>query len=176
MKCGSTGNPVKHIPYDQYLGEVTRHLTGEGIFLTTHSQKHNTMIIGWGGITFYWGKPVFLVPVRTTRYSWKALDSTGVFTVSIPLKQDLKEAIAFCGSKSGRDYDKFRECKLTPVPGKFVRVPIIGECSLHYECKVVFRQNMEPSLLDPGIRERQYKNHDYHTMFYGEIVACYTTD
>ncbi|HHY82541.1 MAG TPA: flavin reductase family protein [Clostridiales bacterium] len=169
-------NNVKHVPYDLYLKEVTEQLTHKGIFLTTCGEKDNTMIIGWGGITYFWNKPIFLVPVRYSRYTWQNINSTNVFTVSIPLNKDMKEAINYCGTKSGRDVDKFKECGLTPVPGKFVQAPIIGECSLHYECRVVFKQSMEPVLLDEKIKNSSYRNNDYHTMFYGEIVACYLTE
>lgn len=169
------GAVLTDIPYDQYLKEVTRQLTNGGIFLNTHGEKNNTMIIGWGGITYYWGRPIFLVPVRTTRYTWQAVNETGVFTVSVPLNVNLKKEIAFCGSKSGRNFDKFHECDLTPLPGKSVNAPIIGECTLHYECKVVFKQTMDPALLDSSIKEKNYSGNDFHTMFYGEILACYTT-
>jgi flavin reductase (DIM6/NTAB) family NADH-FMN oxidoreductase RutF len=175
-RCNPDGNAVKHIPYDQYLKEVTSQLSSGGVFLSSRKDKDNTMTMGWGGITWYWRRPIFIVPVRTTRYTWQAVNDTGVFTVSVPLENDLKKELAYCGSKSGRDYDKFKEFNLTPVPGKFVRVPIIGECQLHYECKVVFQQTMEASLLDESVRNRHYKDHDFHTMFYGEIVACYLTD
>ena len=174
-RCNPGGNGALHVPYDRYLSEVTHHLTHGGIFLTSRGEKENTMVIGWGGITYYWNKPIFLVPIRTSRYSWKAVHDTGVFTVSVPLNVDLKKALAFCGSKSGRDYDKFQESHLTPLPGKFVKAPIIGECILHYECKVVYKQTMELALLDGSIKNRHYKDDDFHTMFYGEIVACYTT-
>ena len=174
--CSSNGYNVKHVPYDMYLKEVTQQLTGPGIFFTTSHEKDNTMIIGWGGITYFWGKPIFLVPVRYSRYSWQAVNSTNAFTVSIPLSRDMKEAIKFCGTKSGRDYDKFKECNLTPVPGQLVPVPVIGECNLHYECRVVLKQSMEPVLLDAKIDSTMYRDNDYHTMFYGEIVACYITE
>ena len=167
---------IKHVLYDQYLREVTEQLSRNGVFLTSRKEKDNTMTMGWGGITYYWRRPIFIVPVRTTRYTWHAIDDTGEFTVSIPLKDQLKKELAFCGSRSGRDYDKFRECNLTPAPGQAVNVPIVGECDLHYECRVVFKQNMEPSLLDRSILERHYKDHDFHTMFYGEILACYITE
>ncbi len=169
-------NAVKHVPYDQHLVEVTQHLSHGGIFLNTHGAKDNTMIIGWGYITYYWNKPIFLVPVRTSRYTWKEINDTGVFTVSVPLGVDLKKEIAFCGSKSGEDFDKFQESKLTSLPGKVVKAPIVGECTLHYECKVVFKQTMDPSLLDDSVKHRHYERDDYHTMFYGEILDCYTTN
>lgn len=174
-RCHPDGHTITHVPYDQYLTEVTHQLSHGGVFLTSCKEKNNTMIMGWGGITFYWRRPIFIAPVRTSRYTWHAINETGVFTVSVPLRDELKQAIAFCGSKSGRDFDKFKECNLTALPGRFVRAPVIGECSLHYECKVLFKQTMEPSLLSNDIKDRHYQDLDFHTMFYGEIVACYTT-
>ncbi|HCS75310.1 MAG TPA: flavin reductase [Clostridiales bacterium] len=175
-KCSPNDNVVKRVPYDHYLKELTHYLTNGGVFLNTHGEKDNTMIIGWGGITYYWNKPIFLVPVRTSRYTWKAINDTGEFTVSVPLGVDLKKAIAFCGSKSGRDFDKFQESNLTPLPGKLVKAPVIRECTLHYECRVLFKQTMDPSLLDDSVKERHYRNDDFHTMFYGEILECYTSN
>ena len=76
-----------------------------------------------------------MVPVRKSRYTHGLIEKSGEFTVSVPLNKDLKDALMFCGTKSGRDYDKFKECNLTPIPGKEIDTPVIGECQLHYECK-----------------------------------------
>jgi len=164
---------IKNIPYNQFLLEVDSHLKSGGIFVTSKDEKPNTMVFGWGGINLFWGKPVFLVPIRKSRYSYDLIDKTSVFTVSVPLDQNLKKALSICGTKSGRFTDKFSECGLTPIAGQTVDVPIIGECLLHYECKVVYKQDMIPENLDNDIDSKWYP--DYHTMFFGEILACYTT-
>jgi flavin reductase (DIM6/NTAB) family NADH-FMN oxidoreductase RutF len=163
----------KDVPYNQYISEVEHQLRNGGLFLTSKGEKINTMVIGWGGINFFWGKPIFLVPVRKSRYTHMLIDKSGEFTVSVPLSNDLRKALAFCGSKSGRDFDKFKECNLTPVPGTKVNTPIIGECSLHYECKVVYKQDMTPENLALELNHKWYP--DYHTFYFGEIVACYIT-
>ena len=162
---------LRDIPYNQFILEVNQKLTSGGIFLNTIGEKTNTMVIGWGGITVFWGKPVFIVPVRKSRYSHRQLDESGEFTISVPLDDSLKDALAFCGSKSGRDYDKFEECNITAVPTKILNTPIIEECTLHYECKVVYKQDLIPENLNKGINEKWYP--DYHTLFFGEILACY---
>jgi flavin reductase (DIM6/NTAB) family NADH-FMN oxidoreductase RutF len=164
---------MREVPYNQYLTEVDKHLKQGGIFLTSKGEKVNTMVIGWGGINIYWGKPIFIAPVRKSRYSHNLIETSGEFTISIPLNEDMRKALAFCGSKSGRDFDKFKECNLTPVPGQKVNTPIIKECSLHYECKVVYKQDMIPENLDPAIDKKFYP--DYHTLYFGEIIACYLT-
>ncbi len=165
---------LKDVPYNQFMQDVNKQLTSGGVFLTTLGEKVNTMVIGWGGITVFWGKPIFIVPVRKSRFTHRQLEESGEFTVSIPLNQDLKSALAFCGSKSGKDYDKFQECEITPIPAKILNTPIIGECALHYECKVVYKQDLIPENLNKGINEKWYP--DYHTLYFGEILACYTKE
>ncbi len=167
---------IKEVPYDRYILEVENQLKSGGLFLSSKGEKANTMVIGWGGITFFWGKPIFLVPVRKSRYTHDLIEQSGEFTVSVPLNRNLKKALAFCGSRSGRDFDKFKECNLTPIPGIKVNAPIIGECTLHYECKVVYKQDMIPEKFDAQLIQKWYCAPDYHTFYFGEIVACYTTE
>lgn len=114
---------MKEVPYNQYIKEVDQYLKRGGIFLTTGHDKINTMVVGWGGINFFWGKPIFIVPVRKSRYTHGIIEQTGEFTLSIPMGKDLRKELAFCGTKSGRDYDKFKECNLTPVPAQKLKHP-----------------------------------------------------
>lgn len=161
------------VKYNDHLKEVLEQLP-KGAFLTVKDgDKLNTMTIGWGTVGFIWQKPVFMIMVRQSRYTYQILENTREFTVSIPIKNNLKKELAFCGTKSGRDVDKFKECNLTPERGKVVETPIIGECDLHYECKIIYQQSMEPALAAPGIKKLAYPKGDYHGMYYGEIVACY---
>ncbi len=161
------------VKYNELAKELLEQLP-KGAFLTVKDQDRlNTMIIGWGNVSFIWQKPIFLVMVRYSRHTYQLLENAKEFTVSIPINKDLRKAIAFCGTKSGRDYDKFKECNLTAEPGKVVDTPIIGECDLHYECRVVYQQAMEPALISEDIRKKMYAEGDYHVMYFGEIVACY---
>ncbi len=160
---------------DTMLNTIQEALKGGSVFLTSKDKKPNTMVIAWGGTTSFWGKTVFIAPVRKSRYSHDPIDKTGEFTVSIPLDDDLKQALGFCGTKSGRDYDKFSECHLTPAKAQRVSVPIIEECSLHLECRVLFKQEMDLCFADAGLREKWYADGDAHTLFFGEVLACYQT-
>lgn len=163
------------VDYKQPVPEVIERLSKEGVFLNSaFEDKKNTMTIGWGSIGVIWGRPVFIVAVRYSRHSYELINKSGVFTVSIPRENELKKELAFCGSKSGRDLDKFEECRLTPVKGRSVDAPIIEECETHYECRVVYKQAMEPALIDEKIDARFYSNNNFHVIFYGEIVDCYT--
>ncbi|MGH4137423.1 flavin reductase family protein [Clostridium sp.] len=146
----------------------------QGAFLTVKSgDKINTMTIGWGTVGYVWNKPIFTVMVRKSRYTYDFMENSDNFTVSIPLSKNLKNELMVCGSKSGRDIDKFKECNLTLEKSKKVDTPIISECELHYECKIVYKQEMNPELLSKDIVEGSYKTGDYHTLYYGEIVETY---
>ncbi len=165
----------KDVNYDEYMVKVNEKLSSNGIFLTTKGVKTNTMTIGWGFIGHMWGKPVFIVPVRESRFTHEIIGEAGEFTVSIPFG-DMKNELISCGTKSGRDLDKFSEFGLTLQEGKVVDTPIIKECDLHYECKIVYKQDMNPDNLDMEYDGRWYGNKDYHTIYYGEIVASYVKE
>lgn len=149
----------------------------KGAFLTTSDGKDhvNTMTISWGSIGHIWNKPVFMVMVRPSRYSFELIEQHCEFTVSLPLDDSLKKALSLCGTKSGRDVNKFEQANLTLHSSKVVEVPIIAECGLHYECKIVHKQVMVPEFFNESYDGKWYEQKDYHTMYYGEIVACYTT-
>jgi flavin reductase (DIM6/NTAB) family NADH-FMN oxidoreductase RutF len=142
----------------------------QGAFLTVKSGENiNTMTISWGNVGYEWQRPIFTVLVRKSRYTYNLIENSDNFTVSIPLSKNLKNALAVCGSKSGRDIDKFKECNLTLEKSKNVDTPIIGECELHYECKIVYKQEMNPKFLSKDIVGSSYAEGDYHTMYYVKI-------
>lgn len=108
-----------------YLEIVNQKLARGGVFLTTQNQsKLNTMTIGWGGITHFWAKPIFIVPVRKSRYTYQLIDQAGEFTVSVPIENNLSQQLRFCGTNSGRDIDKFAAAGLTTLPGKLIQTPL----------------------------------------------------
>ena len=164
---------MKNVDFKQYANVILEKMSSGGVFLTSKlGDKVNTMTIGWGGVNFYWKEGIFEAPVRYSRYSHDMIDKSGVFTVSVPIgDDDVKKQLAFCGSHSGRDCDKFAECGLTLSDGITIDVPVINECSLNIECEVVFKTDIEPDNLDKEINEKWYP--DYHTLFFGKIKACY---
>lgn len=162
------------VNFTHRLEEAMNYLHKKGAFLTVSANdKINTMTISWGNIGFEWNRPIFTVLVRHSRYTHELMENSTDFTVSIPLEDNLKKELAYCGSKSGRDIDKFKECNLTLEHSKIVSSPIISECSLHYECKIVYKQDMNPDLISEEVKKGSYASGDYHTIYYGEIVSCY---
>jgi flavin reductase (DIM6/NTAB) family NADH-FMN oxidoreductase RutF len=146
----------------------------KGAFLTVEADgQRNTMTIGWATIGFVWKKPVFMAAVRSSRYTFEIIEKAADFTVSIP-NADMSRELAFCGSRSGRDVDKFRECNLSTIAASRVMSPIISAPGVHYECVIQYKQAMEPGHLSTDF-QALYPKKDYHTLYFGEIVACYRT-
>ena len=164
---------MKKVKYNEYFTEASESLPS-GAFLTVKDgDELNTMTIGWATIGIVWGKPVLMVMVRKSRHTYQLIENTKEFTVSFAFEGKMQDELDFCGSNSGRDYDKFEECKLEPIPGQKVNTPIIGGCDLHYECETKFKQDMDPEHLVDDIDNSAYAQGDYHTLYFGEIVDCY---
>lgn len=131
----------------------------------------NIMVISWGMIGGIWGKKVFCAPIRESRFTKSFVDSTKTFTVCVPKSGDMKDAIKFCGTKSGRDFDKWQACNLEKVGAKSVDGFVVGGCDKYYECKVVGQFEMKD--MDLSDVQKWYQNGDLHTLYVGEIVEEY---
>ena len=105
------------------------------------------MTIGWAIIGYVWRKPIIMFAVRLSRHTFSIIEMAEDFTVSIP-SSDMKKEIMFCGTKSGCDYNKFKECNLQTSDGQKVITPIIKVPGLHYECKIVYKSAMDPAFLN----------------------------
>lgn len=144
----------------------------KGAFLTVKAGGDlNTMTIGWATIGFIWQKPMFMVAVRDSRHTFGIMERASDFTVSVP-SGDMKDQIMFCGTKSGRDMDKFKECGLEIMDSLQVGSPIINIPGLHFECRIVFKTAMDPKFLTEDYK-KLYRDNDYHTLYFGEIQDCY---
>ena len=158
------------VEYTDYLKETCDKLHQPGALLASLDKngRPNTMTIGWGTVGVVWGKPTFVVLVRPSRYTYGCIEATGDFTVNLPAR-DMTKIVAACGTQSGRDHDKFAEQGLTAVPGLQVKSPVIEECPVCYECKVVGRNDLLASGLEPWVERDYYPKGDLHRVYYGEI-------
>ena len=148
----------------------------KGVFLTVKAADAlNTMTIGWATFGFIWQKPVMMVAVRSTRHTSGIIEKVQDFTVTIPSGDMIMET-TLCGSKSGRDVDKFKMCNLETADGQNVASPIVKVPGIHYECKIVYKSAMNEAFLDKNYDKSLYPQKDYHTLYFGEILACYETE
>ncbi len=165
--------PKKIVDYRDYAAETIKALNESRVLLVSQGKESvpNVMAIGWGTIGIIWRKPMFVVLVRPSRHTYKLIEETGEFTVNI-VPPPLKEVVQYCGTVSGRDYNKFKEKQLTTIPSQKVKPPIIKECILHFECRVVYKSDLIPSELEKSIVPALYPNGDFHRVFFGEILVC----
>ena len=163
----------KLVDYTDYQEEILRAFKESRVLLVSQVKQGspNVMAIGWGQAGIIWRKPVFTVLVRPSRYTYELIEEAGEFTVNIVPAQ-LKDLVQYCGSVSGRNHDKFKEKGMTAIPSSKIKTPIIRECILHYECKIIYKNDLISSELEPSIVTGFYPSGDFHRLYFGEILAC----
>ena len=149
-------------------------LIGEQWMLITAGtvDKCNTMTASWGGVGVMWSVPCATCYIRPQRYTKGFVDENDSFTLCF-FGEEYRKALGFCGSKSGRDVDKIRECGFTMTAAE-CGAPYMEEAELVLVCKKRYAQPMSPEFLtgESGIDAKWYPNHDWHTMYIGEIVQA----
>jgi flavin reductase (DIM6/NTAB) family NADH-FMN oxidoreductase RutF len=98
------------------------------------------------------------ISIRKATYSHGLISQSGEYVVNMPTTRILEE-VDRCGTLSGRRVDKFGEFGLTPVPARIVKPPLIEECPINIECKVIGMEEIGD-----------------HDMFKGEVVAAHADD
>lgn len=100
----------------------------------TKDEKPNIITIAWAG-TICTNPPMVSISVRPERHSYHVIKESGEFVINLTTK-DLVFATDYCGVRSGRDVDKFKEMNLTPQPSQHISAPGIAESPVNIECKV----------------------------------------
>lgn len=96
--------------------------------------RDNLMTAAWAGTVC--SDPVMVsVSIRKERFSHDIIENTGEFTISLTTT-GLARATDYCGVRSGRDVDKFKEMKLTRLESAQIRAPGVAESPVVLECRV----------------------------------------
>jgi flavin reductase (DIM6/NTAB) family NADH-FMN oxidoreductase RutF len=159
----------------QELAVRVHHLWAEQWMLLTAGDfaagKFNAMAVGWGALGTLWGKPFAHVVVRPTRYTHEFMEKYDTFTLCA-FPEKYRKAVQLLGSKSGRQGDKIAESGLTPIASAKVAAPGFDEAELILECRQIYRARVDPrGFLDKDI-DKNYPQKDYHSIFYGEVLAA----
>ena len=161
---------IKNVAYDYKISDFLTQLN-QGAFLTTqYGGENNVMTIGWAQIGIIWRKPVMMVLVRKSRYTKTLLDGSKEFTVSVPLNCDKQKELAYCGTISGKDQNKFETQKIKLLESEKINTPCLDIPGLHYECMVLYQTEIKLSELDEIVNDTWYQDGDTHTMYFAEIV------
>lgn len=117
----------------------------------------NIITVAWAG-TVCTNPPMVSISVRPERYSYHMIEESGGFVINLTTEK-LAYATDYCGVRSGRDVDKFKELHLTPEKAEYVKAPLIAESPVNIECKVVKKET-------PGS----------HHIFLAEVKAVHVDD
>ena len=119
--------------------------------------QSNIITVAWAG-TVCTNPPMVSISVRPSRYSHHMIMETGEFVINLTTKE-LVYATDYCGVKSGRDVDKFKELHLTPLAMQHVSAVGISESPVNIECRV-----------------RKCEELGSHTMFIADVVGVTVDD
>jgi flavin reductase (DIM6/NTAB) family NADH-FMN oxidoreductase RutF len=114
--------------------------------------EYNIITVAWTG-TICTDPAMCYISVRPSRHSYNIIRKNGEFVINLTTKP-LTFVTDWCGVKSGKDHNKFKETGLTPVPASKIKAPLIKESPVNIECIV-----------------REIKELGSHHMFISEVVA-----
>ena len=156
-----SGNPFTLIGKDWML--VTSADPGEG---TAGGADYNTMTASWGGMGILWGKPVAFVFIRPQRHTFGFTERNDRMTLSF-FGGEYINALNFCGTKSGREYDKANECGLTPVfdETEHGRALWFAEAKLVMKVKKLYAKPFDPEAFTDADARACYGDDDFHTVY-----------
>lgn len=97
-------------------------------------EEYNLITVAWTG-TICSDPPMCYISVRPERHSYDIIKRTGEFVINLTTEA-LARATDWCGVRSGRDYNKFAEMGLTPIPSAVVAAPSLAESPVSIECRV----------------------------------------
>ena len=124
------------------------------VSVTDGQGNDNIITVAWTG-TICTNPTMVYISVRPSRYSYEMLKKTGEFVINLTT-EELAFATDYCGVRSGRDVDKFKEAHLTKEPAQFVKAPMIKESPVSIECRVT-----------------EVKELGSHHMFLAEVLAVH---
>ena len=129
----------------------------------------NPMTAGWGGLGVMWGLNTATVVVRPQRYTNQFMKESEYFTLSF-FSEDYRPQLNLCGSKSGRDTDKVKECGFTAAAGAG-NAPYFEEADLVLVCRKRMAMPMDPAAVPEDVKKKSYHD-DFHDIYWGEIVEA----
>lgn len=147
-------------------------------------EEYNLLTVAWTG-TVCTNPPMCYVSIRPERYSHEIIRRTGEFVINLTTRT-LARATDWCGVRSGRDYDKFREMGLTPLRGEQVAAPIVEESPVNIECRVkqilplgshdlflaeVINVQVDAALIDPATGRFALEQAEPIVYLHGEYFA-----
>ena len=159
----------KQIAPDKIPGNIIKMLSEDWMLITAgNNDKFNMMTASWGGIGFLYQKPVAFCFINPARYTYQLMENNDTYTLTF-YTEAYREALKYCGSKSGKDVDKVKGSGLTPITTP-TGSKAFSQAWLVIECRKMVSQSLTPeSIADKSIKG-EWAGKQMHKMFIGEII------
>ena len=161
------------IEANDFNANVIRLIGSEWMLITAgNKDNYNTMTAAWGGMGFLWNMPVVFTFIRPQRFTYEFTEKYPEFTLSF-FDKKYKKALAYCGSKSGRDVDKAEETGLQILETKNGNIAFEQASIIIESTKIYFDDIKKSNFIIPEIDKKVYPLEDYHRMYIGRIDHIY---
>ena len=154
-------------------GNAIKMISKEWMLVTAGTETDfNMLTASWGGLGELYNKPVAICFIRPDRYTFNYIDNGDTFTLSF-YSEDFREVLNYCGSASGRNEDKVKGSRLTPLMLPDNKGIAFRQAKLIIECrKLVSMPITADAIEQPDVKAERTK-YPLHKMFIGEIIAVY---
>ncbi len=154
-------------------GNFFKMLDKEWMLITAGNiNSFNTMTASWGGFGVLWNMPVATIYIRPQRHTFLFAERSEYFTLSF-FHSEHKDILKFCGTKSGRDYDKVKETGLIAFTTGFEAVGF-EQAKMILECRKIYADDIKPEkFISENLIKKVYPGKDFHRLFIGEILNVY---
>ncbi len=140
---------------------------------STKASGANAMTASWGNMGILWNKPVATIFVRPQRYTYALCEAADRFSLCI-LPEERRDALKLCGTKSGKDLDKLKECSLdcADIDG----VKVITESKVAMICKKLYADDLKKDCFIDKDQHKHYPIDDFHRFYILEIEKILVND
>jgi|YNPMSStandDraft_1061717.scaffolds.fasta_scaffold06205_6 flavin reductase (DIM6/NTAB) family NADH-FMN oxidoreductase RutF len=149
-----------------------------GLIFVGDLKENNIMTASWMSFGILWNYPVVNIYIRPTRYTYNLIEKNDFFSVSF-FNDNYNDKLKFCGTKSGRNINKVKECDFNLIlkdffidRNKSFKFPIIKEAEIIFICQKIYFQDIDKNnFLIPEINKNY--NNDYHRCYIGKILTVF---
>jgi len=168
---------MKKIDVAELKGNVFEAIGKEWMLITSGSvDRYNTMTASWGCLGWLWNKPVAVIFVRPERFTHEFVENNNMLTLSFLGKEnEMRKIYNFCGTKSGRDYDKAAETGLKPIKTENGGVAF-EQSRLILECAKLYKDNIKSDhFMDASSVSNWYggSHGGFHDVYVLEVLSAY---
>lgn len=166
---GSTLEGYRQIDPESIPGNFIKMVSKDWMLITAGgSDKFNMMTASWGGIGVLYNKPVAICFINPARYTYQIIENSDTYTLTF-YTEAYREALKYCGSKSGRDEDKVKGSGLTPMQTPEGSMAF-REAWMVIECRKLVSQSISLDAIDNDAEKAKRASQPMHKMYIGEIL------